>query len=184
MKKRIGDLERCPATDKAAHTKVVKEMPVTSPSGPSTRSSSQRRRFRSASCAAKGSRGLAFFGFGSKSDELAASIFRPFFPRQQTFGGHVCGNPDRAPRDGAAGLVGCAVRAHLQPMPGTTIQTLGDLVVNHHRVSAWCHGGHGFRPLDMGVLISRLGRDWRYVGRALARVLCGVRQPLEHHNCR
>jgi hypothetical protein len=50
-------------------------------------------------------------------------------------------------------------------MPGTIIETLGDLVDNHHSVGAWCPGGHGFRPIGMDVLITCLGRDWRYVGR-------------------
>jgi hypothetical protein len=42
-------------------------------------------------------------------------------------------------------------------MPATIIQTLGDLIDNHHGVGAWCPGGHGFRPIDMDVLIARLG---------------------------
>ena len=53
------------------------------------------------------------------------------------------------------------------------IETLGDLIDNHHRVGAWCPNGHGFRPIDMNVLIARLGRDWRYVGRGRP-VVCAV----------
>ena len=51
-------------------------------------------------------------------------------------------------------------------MPNGRIETVGDLIDAHHRVSAWCPGGHGSRPLDMNALIARLGRDWRYVGEA------------------
>jgi hypothetical protein len=58
-------------------------------------------------------------------------------------------------------------------MPGSIIETLGDLIDNHHRVGAWCPGGHGFRPIDMDVLIARLGRDWRYGGRRWP-VCCAV----------
>ena len=62
-------------------------------------------------------------------------------------------------------------------MPGTTIETRGDLVDAHHTVGAWCPGGHGFRPLDMNQLVARLGRDWRYVGRRwpVCCALCGSR---------
>ena len=62
-------------------------------------------------------------------------------------------------------------------MPGPTICTLGDLIDNHHGVGAWCPGGHGSRPLDMAVLIARLGRDWRYVGRRwpICCAVCGSR---------
>jgi hypothetical protein len=62
-------------------------------------------------------------------------------------------------------------------MPGTVVQTLGDLVDNDHRVGAWCPGGHGFRPIDMNLLIARLGRDWRFVGRGwpIVCAVCGSR---------
>jgi hypothetical protein len=62
-------------------------------------------------------------------------------------------------------------------MPGSTIETLGDLIDNHHRVSAWCPHFAGFRPLDMNKLIARLGRDWRYIGRRwpVVRSECGTR---------
>jgi hypothetical protein len=53
------------------------------------------------------------------------------------------------------------------------IETLGDLIDNNHRVGAWCPGGHGFRPIDMNVVIARLGRDWRFVGRGWP-ICCAV----------
>jgi hypothetical protein len=53
-------------------------------------------------------------------------------------------------------------------MPGTVIETLGDLVDNHCRAGAWCSNCASFRPLDLGKLIAQLGRDWRYVGRQWA----------------
>jgi hypothetical protein len=53
------------------------------------------------------------------------------------------------------------------------IETLGDLIDNHHRVGAWCPNGHGFRPIDMDVVIARLGRGWRFVGRGWP-VVCAV----------
>jgi hypothetical protein len=68
-------------------------------------------------------------------------------------------------------------------MTGSTICTLGDLANAHHRVGAWCPGGRGFRLIDMDVLIARLGRDWRYVGRGWL-VCCGVRQPADDRDPR
>jgi hypothetical protein len=41
----------------------------------------------------------------------------------------------------------------------------GDLIDAHHCVGAWCPGVHGSQPLDMNVLIARLGRDWHPMGR-------------------
>jgi len=62
-------------------------------------------------------------------------------------------------------------------MPGTIIETLGDLVDHHHRVGAWCPHCADFRPLDIHRLIARLGRDWRYVGRRwpVCCAVCGSR---------
>ena len=62
-------------------------------------------------------------------------------------------------------------------MPGNIIETLRDLIDNHRGVGAWCPGGHGFRPIDMDVLIARLGRDWPYGGRRwpVCCAICGSR---------
>jgi hypothetical protein len=62
-------------------------------------------------------------------------------------------------------------------MPGSIIETLGDLIDNDHAVGAWCPGGHGFRPIDMNLLVARLGGVWRYVGRRwpICCPVCGSR---------
>jgi hypothetical protein len=62
-------------------------------------------------------------------------------------------------------------------MAGDKIETLGDLVDHHDSVGAWCPGGHGFRPLDMNMVIARLGRDRRFVVRGwpICCAPCGSR---------
>jgi hypothetical protein len=69
-------------------------------------------------------------------------------------------------------------------MPGSVIETLGDLVDNHHGVGAWCPNCEGFRPLDIHKLIARLGRDWRYVWSAMARCVRRLRQQVADHDPR
>ena len=57
-------------------------------------------------------------------------------------------------------------------MPRQTIETFGDLIDNHHGVGAWCPAGHGFRPVDISVLVAPARPQLALRGQAVADLLC------------